>query len=459
MAKRGKIKAVVYFWNTKNCFTGFMSYNEVGKYVNIVKDQSMNRLINDASVDLIIKYMKNEGEEIFFPPVIMNCSNKIKYDSVNSLMEIEESSLTIIDGQHRIKAINEILADTEFLSEFGSKKIPFLIIEELSPELHRKLFHTINDKSTKVQNNVSDRFSTTTSNLIGLKYVSDHLDIKEIIEWEGKQSKEKIVYSHMLNCIEIIEDFLQKKFKNTLSTIEGVLVDNKKHLYKNDNYYSVFRAFWDYIFLKLKEKPTDKNFYVKEITLSYISKILINKLDTEGVNDDIEALINIKDKISIILNNFLPKELVFDYVFRINKSSECNESLKRYLDCNKYLVENGITLQNKITFNKLLSKVIPKGFLDNGGYFSVDATKYEPFSAFLQLTNNLLTDLLAQNKTEKEIIKQLVPVDKTNQFGTTEPDEQAAAEEINVDLRASIGTQEIMQEQDPQEDKPEKPEE
>lgn len=66
MAKRGKIKAVVYFWNTKNCFTGFMSYNEVGKYVNIVKDQSMNRLINDASVDLIIKYMKNEGEEIFF---------------------------------------------------------------------------------------------------------------------------------------------------------------------------------------------------------------------------------------------------------------------------------------------------------------------------------------------------------------------------------------------------------
>jgi DGQHR domain-containing protein len=449
MAKREKIKAVVYFWNTKNCYTGFMSYSDVKKYVNIVKDQSMNRLINEGSVDLIIKYMKNEGEEIFFPPVIMNCSNKIKYDSVSSLMEIEEGSLTIIDGQHRIKAINEILADSEYLSEFGSKKIPFLIIEELSPELHRKLFHTINDKSTKVQNNVSDRFSTTTSNLIGLKYVSEHLDIKELIEWEGKQSKDKIVYSHMLNCIEIIESFLQGKLRNTLNTIEGIVVENKKHLYRHTSYYAFFETFWDYFFAKLKEKPLDKSFYVKEITLSYITKIMINKLSDESGDDELEVLIKFKDKINSILDNLLPRELVFDYVFRINKSVECNESLRKFLECNKYLLENGITIQNKSTFNKIFSKVIPKNFLDNGGYFSVDEAKYEQFTAYLLSIDSRLTEWLEQNKTEREIIKLIVSEDKINETITTVSDEQAASVEINDDTKTNnIGTPEISQEQD-----------
>lgn len=439
MPKKEKIKAVVYYWNTKSCYTGFMSYKDVEKYVNIVKDQSMNRLINDSSVELIIKYMKNEGEEIFFPPVIMNCSNKIKYDSVNSLMEIEEGSLTIIDGQHRIKAINEILTDAEYLSEFGTKKIPFLIIEELSPELHRKLFHTINDKSTKVQNNVSDRFSTTTSNLIGLKYVSEHLEIKELIEWEGKQSKDKIVYSHMLNCIDILEGFLQGKLKNTMSTIEGIVVENRKHLYKHDDYYAIFETFWNYIFTKLKEKPLDKSFYVKEITLSYITKVMINMLNEENQNDQIEVLKIFKGKINDILNNLLPRELVFDYAFRINKSTECNESLRKFLECNKYLAGAGISLQNKSTFNKIFSKIIPKNFLDNGGYFSVDETKYEHFTAYLVKVDAQLNQLLDQNKPEREIIKKIIS-DMTNDTIMGGPDEQATSVEVITDNSMDIST-------------------
>ncbi|GIP52565.1 DGQHR domain-containing protein [Paenibacillus vini] len=425
MSKKDKIKAVVYYWNTKNCYTGFMTYNEVKKYVNIVRDQSMNRVINDASVDLIVKYMKSEGEEIFFPPVIMNSSTKIKYDSSASKIELEEGSLTIIDGQHRIKAINEILSEPDYLPDFGPKKIPFLIIEELSPEIHRKLFHTINDKSTKVQNNVSDRFSTTTYNLIGLKYVSENLEIKDLIEWEGKQSKEKIVYSHMLNCIELMEEFLESKFKNTLNEFEGILVENTKHFYNNEDYYIFFSEFWDYIFNKLNEKPQDKSFYVKEIALSYITKKMIDTLNNEALTDDNNSLKGLKDKVNDILDDLLPKELLFDYVFRINKSSDCNESLSNFLNCNKWLLNGGVSLKNKSTINRVFSKIIPKIFLDTGGYFSVTSDNYEHFKIFIETIDKQITDLLAQNKKEREIIR-MINEDEGNHFYYA--DEQAAAD-------------------------------
>lgn len=397
MAKKEKLNAISYNWNTKNCYSGFMSYNDVKRYVNLVKDQSMNRLINDTSVDMIIKYMKDEQEGIFFPPVIMNSTGKLKYEHATYKLVIEDSSLTIIDGQHRIKAINELLEDQDFKSDFDKMKIPFLIIEELSPELHRKLFHTINDKSTKVQNNVSDRFSTTTSNLIGLKYVSENLNYKDYIEWEGKQSKEKIVYSHMLNCIEKLEEFIITNYESELETHEAIIVENKKHYYKNDEYFGVFSEFWNYIFNKITTNSQEISFYVKDVVLSTITKIMI-----DGQNPS--TIFNLKRDIKFILDSIVPNELVFDYVFRINKTTECTESLRDYLQCNKELNETGLTLKNKSVIRKILSKVIPNEYLNTAGYFTLERKSASEFGEYLRVIDDYISKLLEEGKDMKQVI-------------------------------------------------------
>ncbi|TDL64174.1 DGQHR domain-containing protein [Paenibacillus amylolyticus] len=426
--KSNKITAVVYSWNTKNCYSGFMSYNDVKRYVNLVKDQSMNRLINDASVDLIIKYMKEEGDGIFFPPVIMNSSGKLKYDHTTYKLLIEQSSLTIIDGQHRIKAINEILEDPDSMNDFDKIKIPFLIIEELSPELHRKLFHTINDKSTKVQNNVSDRFSTTTSNLIGLRYVSEHLENKDMIEWEGKQSKEKIVYSHMLNCIEKIEDFLEEKFKDALEEIDPITVEDKEYYYKDAGYYGVFVAFWDYIFNKIRSNPHDISFYVKEVVLSNIAKHMLAELEDSVMGD--WSFTNLIEKMCEILDNLLPDTLIFDYVFRVNKSVDCSESIKDYLKCNKNLNEQNISLNNKQLINKLLSKIIHKSFLNNNGYFSLEKGSIEEFSNYLKVVDESISGYQESGLNQRDMVNLLKEI-SVESTGNDSLEQAATTLEVN----------------------------
>ncbi|KQY90154.1 hypothetical protein ASD24_24935, partial [Paenibacillus sp. Root52] len=407
MAKKNNVNAISYSWNTKNCYSGFMSYNDVKRYVNLVKDQSMNRLINDTSVDMILKYMKEEQENIFFPPVIMNSSGKINYDLTTYKLALEDSSLTIIDGQHRIKAINELLDDPNFKNDFNKMKIPFLIIEELSPELHRKLFHTINDKSTKVQNNVSDRFSTTTSNLIGLRYVSENLVNREYIEWEGKQSKEKIVYSHILNCIEKIEDFIGTKFEDELKYLNFVVVENKNHYYKDNIYFEVFSKFWNYIFKKIANNPQEIGFYVKDVVLSTITKTMLDNLQSVTIEE-------LKNEIEDTIDAIIPNELIFDYVFRINKSTECTESLMSYLQCNKQLNQAEIRLTNRSVIKKILSKVIPNDFLNSAGYFTLEKKSVQEFGRYLKFIDEFISKLLEEGKEMKEIINTLNNINVIN---------------------------------------------
>lgn len=130
-----EIQAIRYDWHTYSCYIGVMRFKDVPNYINSNIDQSMNRLIDPKRVSEIIEYISTNLSNAFFPPVILNSSNKIEYNSQNETLSLKRKDLVIIDGQHRIKAINDIneSQDINLKNNIANLNLPFLLIESLDP--------------------------------------------------------------------------------------------------------------------------------------------------------------------------------------------------------------------------------------------------------------------------------------------------------------------------------------
>jgi len=213
------IPSISYKWDEHNCYVGTISYGEIPNVIVPELDLAMNRDIDKKRVKEIVEYISEEMNGAFFPPVILNCKATTDYNEKERKLIIIEGKLKIIDGQHRLNSIIELIdkLEGEQLKKLKKIKLPVLVIEGLEDYEHRSLFYKINKKSKNVDSNISLRFTPTIENLLGLKYVSKHLDKKNLIEWEKKQSfsKDKIAYIHLVDCL--------KKITKSLSTF------NKEH--------------------------------------------------------------------------------------------------------------------------------------------------------------------------------------------------------------------------------------
>src|SRR5690606_29252064 len=101
-------------------------------------------------------------------------------------------------------------------------------------EEHRILFNEINQNAEKVGSVVSERFEPNIQNLVSLRYISENPQYKSLIEWEKEQSDSKIVYLHLVKCIEL----LKKAFLRILKKEQRDFLFAEPY-HRDDNYYNI----------------------------------------------------------------------------------------------------------------------------------------------------------------------------------------------------------------------------
>lgn len=309
------IEVLEYNWKDKNCYLGSFNYEDISKYISTEESMEKNRMINIERFKEIETYIKLSKESTFFPPIILNTKKKIEY--LEGQINLEAGSLIIIDGQHRISAIKSLM-ETE-KTTYKNYKIPFVIIEDLSVETHRELFNIINDKSKNIEKNVLERFSPTQRNIICLKYISEEKALKNLIEWELKDSKEKLVYLHFSKSNEKVINVLKEKID----------VSENSKFYESEDFYKAFKTFWDEYFSILKVTK-NKMFWVKKVVIQAIViefENFIEESELEDINESIESFIELN----------LPKELKVLYKGKAVQNDLCYKSIRFYLKVNKLL--------------------------------------------------------------------------------------------------------------------------
>ncbi|WP_088835119.1 DNA sulfur modification protein DndB [Paenibacillus tyrfis] len=141
--------------------------NDVLKFLMI--DREVQRDIAPERVSLISKYIQSglEGEDIFFSPLIFSARGQGEYDEDSSQYRLNmNDKLVILDGQHRIKAFENLKSRLEAMIQQkpnDSKLIELLEMLENFPltvqiylnldiAKERQLFTDVNTKSAVVNN-------------------------------------------------------------------------------------------------------------------------------------------------------------------------------------------------------------------------------------------------------------------------------------------------------------------
>lgn len=335
-----KFKAIKYQWQNKLCYIALMSFQDINDLVNSVSDLSMNRDIDQGRVDSIKDYLIENIEDAFFPSAILNCNANINFSEEEGVLEVLNGSFTIIDGQHRIRAIKDVLELTSGSqrAKLKNMNLPVLLIEGLENHEHRNLFYTINESAKKVDKNISTRFSTTLENLLGLRYFSEDSSHENLIDWENKQSNTQIIYIHLADCIKELNKALDKFVDEKIETSYNLL-------YKNDEYYVIIKNFIEKIlnFISILNDEEKKFFvtkkFLKAVTARVCTQItayLNSKLAIDYSQNDITELINEAMRSSL-------QKLIFKYEGIFTLKTNTYLSLANYLSANDILHKNGIT--------------------------------------------------------------------------------------------------------------------
>lgn len=354
-----KISAISYSWNEHACYIGKIYYRDLKNLVDVDSDLSMNRDIDDNRVEKIIDYLEKQNiESAFFPPAVLSSGVKMNYDQTKAQLEIKNGKFTIIDGQHRIKAITEFEKRTKGNEQkkLNTMELPVLIVEGLESYQHRNLFSLINESAKKVDGNISERFSEKIENLIGLKFMSDNLDFKEYIEWEKKQSfdESKIAYIHMTDCIRELHSELYTHLKDHLTCPIELL-------YKDSYYYELMSCFLNRVLTYIVSLDTDqKKFFTKKIALRAIIEDVCTEIaelfqTVRASSLEIEDCVGrIKEKIEDSLNVVLNKPVV-SYTGEINVRLTTYKSLRHFLRLNGYLALHEENLED---VRELIQKIL-----------------------------------------------------------------------------------------------------
>ncbi|WP_415331678.1 DGQHR domain-containing protein [Clostridium perfringens] len=329
-----KIEVKESQWNGRMCYLGFLKYKDLDNIINVKQDLSMNRQVNSVRVNEICDYIRENKQKVFFPPVILNCSDKINFEEHGEKKEltINNKSLTIIDGQHRISAIIKIMNEDVIFNCIKENEIAFLIIESLKDYEHRDLFNLINERSTNVEATVSARFKISYENLYGLRYIRNNINkfsenLKNLVEWELKQSSEKICYIFITDINKQLLKYINKNI--------GVINDEEN--------YNVIETFWDIYFEFLIGTNTDiKAFFVKKVVLTTLIYTILDNIENNDYKKDkeIKSYDDLKEKIKIVLNDLLIDSFKQEYDGFYRQTKNTYSEILNYLIDEKNKKEN-----------------------------------------------------------------------------------------------------------------------
>lgn len=387
-----KLDVIPYKWNDHTCYIGKVKYKDLESIIDIRSDISMNRKIDDRRVEKIKQYISNDIPATFFPPTILNSKAIILYKEQN-ILEVKSGKLTVIDGQHRIKAIislmNESLGEQKEL--LNKMELPIFIVEELEDYQHRDLFYMINETPKNVESNVSERFAAKLENLLGLKFLSTNKAFLETIEWNEKQSREKIVYLHMTDCIRELNLIIYPLLKDWFDC-------DRDLIYKEGSYYEIIESYWTLYFQLLLSLDSDEqNFFRKKITLRALTEnvsIRINERQEEllAIADDKEKLL---DQIKIVLSDSLKEminKLPIKYTGLDNVRKDVYKSLRNYLYLNSLINKHYDQIKDNRIIEQILEKIF-EVFYDENKLLMLSITgQPNDEEMFIKFINEVLTN-------------------------------------------------------------------
>ncbi|WP_342554407.1 DNA sulfur modification protein DndB [Paenibacillus sp. FSL R7-0652] len=368
-----KLDVVPYKWNDHMCYIGKVRYKELESIVDIRSDISMNRKIDERRVDKIKQYILNDIPATFFPPTILNSKAEISYKDQN-VLEVKRGCFTVIDGQHRIKAIISLMNESgsEQRDLLNRMELPIFIVEGLEDYQHRDLFYMINETPKNVESNVSERFAPKLENLLGLKFISNNKMFLNSIEWNDKQSREKIVYLHMTDCIRELNLIIYPLIKDWFDCERDLI-------YQETEYYGIIEGYWlRYFELIDTLGQEEQGFFRKKITLRALIENLSIRIrerqeELQAKAEDKEILIDqIKQVITDSLNEMINK-MPIRYTGMENVRKDVYKSLRNYLYFNSLLQSYTEQIINNIIIQQILEKIF-EAFYDERKLLTLSTT-------------------------------------------------------------------------------------
>ncbi|OMF11782.1 hypothetical protein BK131_20115 [Paenibacillus amylolyticus] len=395
----GKLVVIPFKWNEHTCYIGKVKYKQLDTIVDIRSDLSMNRNIDDRRVDKIKQYILNDIPATFFPPTILNSKAEIIFTEPSSL-EVKRGMFTVIDGQHRIKAIISLMKDVEGQQKelLNRMELPIFIVEGIEDYQHRDLFYMINETPKNVESNVSERFAPKLENLLGLKFFTKNKDLLAFIEWNKKQSSEKIVYLHMTDCI--------RELNLTIYPLMKDWVENEKELvYLDEEYYHIIEAYWKKYFELIHSlSENDQAFFRKKITLRALVENLTIKLkeNEENIHEKSNELAELIDELKMIIETSLEEMIQvmpIPYVGLETVRKDVYKSLRNYLYLNNILSK----YQAEIIENEVIRQILEKifdAFYDDRNLLSLS-------NANQTTDENIFEEYIKQLLSEEEKLKSI----------------------------------------------------
>ncbi|MGC7946843.1 DNA sulfur modification protein DndB [Bacillus sp. II_CA] len=423
------IDAIRYQWQNKSCYVGNMKYSIVPYITDLKSDLSMNRDINEKRVTDIVTYLTDKIGGTFFPPVILSSHCTMEYNDTTNKLTVKDGKFTIIDGQHRISAINSIIDDPTLNKKYKNICLPVLIVEGLENHEHRNLFNTINKKAKVVDSNIAIRFTPNLENLLGLRFFTENRTYKGLIEWEKQQSfsKDKVAYIHLTECIKEINKHLSSSKLLANYFLEN---DNENRLlYTHDDYYLLIKLFLNKLLNFIKQNPNELEFYT---TKAYLRAIADEVCETIKKNTELDKFEDASQMIDKTLNSLF-KEIFIPYNGKKTSSSAAYLSIRSFLKVNTLLIENKQAIQHiKPLINAYLNC-----FYSRGEMFELQENDFENIRTFILGAAENTTALL-------EFDEQVHPVEKqtsidsllrhlASQINTSESIESSDVQ-TNVDL-------------------------
>lgn len=204
-------------------------------------DSEVNRDIGQERVRRLKKYIETYDTEIgiYFPSVILAASFKnmaedltvASHGNVPVLHFSDRATLTVIDGQHRIKALESFKRtcdDLERLTDVLNSTVTVQIYLGLTKDEQRSLFLDINSKSKKVplglafQFDERDPFNRLIKDLLKEYSIFDVVKVSQKSSMRRPQNKEWISYTRFHRFLS----FLLFDRMNPSPRTEKILVKN-----------------------------------------------------------------------------------------------------------------------------------------------------------------------------------------------------------------------------------------
>lgn len=231
-------------------------------------DQSVNRDINVSRLPKLVKYIDSHdvAPGIFFPSIVCAYTGDLIKDFNKETLKLEISNyncLLVIDGQHRIKALEAYVNDKKF--DFVKRQA--IMDSEFTLQLYfglnqndmKNLFADINSNSVKVSMSLITAYDSREIVNILTKNLYDVSSALQGIGVEFNKSRITRPQSKVF-----ITSARLKKFISILLFGKAVLTNKEEQLIKDkyDKMLSFLERFFDVLVNNLPDNPGDSLLYI-----------------------------------------------------------------------------------------------------------------------------------------------------------------------------------------------------